>query len=270
MLTGFSRLFATVAWFSFTAVAQAVTFELVDNGVNFDAIVSQEAGDPEIFAVDMFIRASAGAELSVANNDGNPFDRPVFNNMPPGNPGTVLIGGSDISGRCQDSGTSCFSDAACGTDTCVFGQSGAIKLGEVNWNGVGTVSLKRGTAVGAALPQEIPTTNLSGCQLITEEEVLAGDDLNGNGIVRACECADANQSGQHEADDLFRVFFCIADGEDPTGQNEPCRTLLHNGDGQNSGAFESADLFVAFNSAFDLRRTLRSTCPARPEPVEPF
>ena len=258
--------------------AEAVTYEIVDNGTNYDAIVTREAGDPAIFAVDMFIAATDGAIISALNSNGNPYDRPFFNDTPPGNPDAILIGGSDISGTCDNSATSCFSDGACGGGTCVFGQSGAIKVGEISWNGIGTLALQTNSVPvdGPALMPILPLTNLTGCVRIDGGEVLAGDDSNANGIVRACECGDPNGSGAHEAADLFDIFNCQTGGgglpgPDPTAQNEPCKTRIHQGDGQNSGAFESADLFVTFNSQLDPDgpAALGSSCPARPNPITP-
>ena len=83
----------------------AVTFELEANeSGTYDAIVSQEPGDPPVFAVDMFIRASDGAVISIANNNENPFDEVTSNDNPAMNPGAILIGGSDTVGRCDSAG----------------------------------------------------------------------------------------------------------------------------------------------------------------------
>lgn len=265
----FCSVLATGALLLVGPAAHAATFELIDNGTTYDAVVTQEAGDSLIFAVDMFIQASQGATLTVANNNSNPFDQATGNDNPPGNPDAILIGGSDISGTCDNSSNSCFGDFSCGGGTCVFGRAGSIKLGEVNWDGNGTVSLRNNSQAVDGSLNEIPHTNVSGCQLINGEEVLAGDDNNGNGIVRGCECGDANNTGAHEAADLFLIFNCQL--SDSQGETEPCATTIHNGDGQNSGAFEAADLFVTFNSQVDpsSAAALGSTCAARPNPVTP-
>lgn len=255
--------------------AEAVTFEIVDNGTDYDAIVTTEAGDAPIFAVDFFIAATDGAVVSALNNNGNPFDRPFSNDTPPGEPISILIGGSDINGVCDNSTATCFGDFACGGGTCVFGQTGSIKVGEISWNGVGTLALETSSdAVDGPELNVIPKTNLSGCQRINGDEVLAGDDTNANGIVRACECGDPNETGAFEADDLFAIFNCQTGGgglpaPDPTAQNEPCKTRIHQGDGQNSGAFEADDLFTTFLSQGDpvgprVYGPEGSTCAARP------
>ena len=175
----FCSVLATGALLLVGPAAHAATFELIDNGTTYDAMVTQEAGDPMIFAVDMFIQASQGATLTVANNIGNPFDQATGNDSPPGNPDAILIGGSDISGTCDNSANSCFGDFSCGGGTCVFGRNGAIKLGEVNWDGNGTVSLRNNSQAVDGSLNEIPHTNVSGCQLINGEEVLAGEATAG-------------------------------------------------------------------------------------------
>ena len=146
----FCSVLATGALLLVGPAAHAATFELIDNGTTYDAVVTQEADDPLIFAVDMFIQASQGATLTVANNNGNPFDQATGNDNPPGNPDAILIGGSDISGTCDNSANSCFGDFSCGGGTCVFGRNGAIKLGEVNWDGNGTVSLRNNSQAAIA------------------------------------------------------------------------------------------------------------------------
>ena len=53
---------------------------------------------------------------------------------------------------------------------------------------------------------------------------------------------------------------------DPTGQNEPCKSRLHQGDTNNDGVLANADLLRSFQSANTQESNL-NTCPARPEPV---
>ena len=252
--------------------ATSVTFELEANeSGTYDAIVSQEPGDPPIFAVDMFIRASDGALISIANNNGNPFDEPTGNDNPPGNPGAILIGGSDISGFCDAGGRPCFGDFQCDAgDQCIIGRRGTIELGEISWNEKGTLSLARGSACGTStLSCPLPVSNLSGCQLINGEEVLAGADSwpvnDPNGIANRCECGDANGDGFISNSDLVLLFQCRVG--DPFGTTETCRTRLHQGEANNDGLVAGGDMVRVFQAIVTGNST-GNVCPARPEPVE--
>ena len=267
LLCGLTTL-ALGAFLVVSSSANAVTFELRDiGGGSYDAIMTTEAGDEPIFAVDMFILGTDGAVVMTANNNGNPYDEPTANDMPPGNPGAILIGGSDISGACATGGNNCFGNFQCGGgDTCVFGQTGEIKLGEITWDGSGTLSLRINTTAVDGTLQEQPISNLSGCFALDGTEVLAGADSwplgGGNGIPNACECGDSNGDGTPANADLVLAFQCIATG-DPMGTMEPCATRIHKGDTNDDDVLANGDLVRTFTS-INSGDSTGNVCRARP------
>ena len=227
--------------------AVAATFAVVPNtSGSYNAVLIQEADDPRVFAVDMFVRSTDGAAISIASDSENPFDRVVMNESPTGFQSTALIGGTDLEG---------------------VGRGGSIKLGEIDWDGSGTLSLAGASQAIDSRGAAIPINNPSGCRLRTGDQVLGGSDDNQNGIVNRCECGDLNQDGFQKNADLVLLFECITTGQ-YQGNSEPCATRAFNGDTNGDGYLLKSDLVRIFISITDPSRTKTFVCPARPQPID--
>ena len=182
------------------------------------------------------------------------------------------FGGSDLFGFCEISGEQCFSMFQCPSLNCIAGRTGAIKLGEIEWDGTGTVSLGLATRAVDRPFNTIEYHKSSGCQLINGEEVLAGEDSwpikNPNGIANRCECGDANGDGFIANADLMLAWRCASVFQDTRGTMEPCKTLIHQGDTNNDGAFGFGGDLVRTFTAITSGNSASNVCRARPNPVE--